>query len=166
VAAWQPLSLHVRQRQRWLAVAKAEAEAAERASEDHIAEAFRIVVATLELDCLPAPVRHGRDVLKGRQAAHDRAIELVGSGLSVRTIAGVVGQPYGTVYAWLRKAGLAPTREQWRESVRGAGWQCLNRRATPVPPAVPPSSPRRPVRHRLDSPSGAGFTHETGQAGR
>ena len=36
------------------------------AGEPHVAEAFRIVLVTIEADVLPEPPVHGRETLKGR----------------------------------------------------------------------------------------------------
>ena len=115
---WTRTDPHVIQRQRWLAVARAEADAADSAGEDYVAAAFRIVVATLEAGRLPDPVRHGRETLKGRAAVREHAVELGRRGLSSRAVALAVGQPYVTVYQWLRKASVVQTRAVWRESVR------------------------------------------------
>lgn len=115
---WQGSDPHARQRARWRDLARTEAEAADSAGELHVAEAFRIVAATVELDRLPEPPANGRAVLKGRTEVRLRAVALAESGLSARSVARVVGEPYGTVYAWCRAAGVHQTREQWRRSFR------------------------------------------------
>jgi hypothetical protein len=48
------------------------------ADEPHVAEAFRIVLATIEADVLPALPVHGRQTLKGRAEIRERAVELPG----------------------------------------------------------------------------------------
>jgi hypothetical protein len=107
---WEARDPRSRQRGRWLALAGDECEAAADAGEDHVAEAFRIVVVTIEADGLPEPPWHGRVVLKGRAAAHDEVLRLAATGVSSRSVARLVGQPYSTVYGWLRRAGLVQTR--------------------------------------------------------
>jgi hypothetical protein len=115
-APWSGSDPRSRQRDRWRVLARAEAEAASRVGESHIAAAFAIVLATVELDHLPEPPTNGRETLKGRAEVRARAVTLAETGLSARSVARVVGQPYGTVYAWLRRAGVAQTRDQWRRS--------------------------------------------------
>lgn len=115
--ALEPAPVLDRDRQRWLLVARSEATRAEWAGELHIAAAFTLVVATIEADRALDPPRHGRDVLKGRQAAHDRAIQLARAGLTSRAVARAVDEPYGTVYGWLRRDGVVQTRAQWRTAV-------------------------------------------------
>jgi hypothetical protein len=115
---WQRVDPLARQRARWLALARDEAEAASRSGEHHIAGAFRIVVATIEADRAIAPPVNGRDVLKGRAEARERAIALASEGLSSRAVAAAVDQPYGTVYAWLRDAGVVTPRAVWLGRVR------------------------------------------------
>jgi hypothetical protein len=115
---WQRVDPQARQRARWLALARDEAEAASRSGEDHIAGAFRIVVATIEADRAIAPPVNGRDVLKGRAEVRERAIALAAEGLSSRAVAAAVGVPYVTCYSWLREAGVVEPRSVWRQRVR------------------------------------------------
>ena len=60
------------------------------ADEPHIAEAFRIVLATIDADVLPAPPVHGRQTLKGRAEIRERAVELARTGLGVKSVARAV----------------------------------------------------------------------------
>ena len=78
VAPWAGSDPRARQRNRWRLLARAELEAAEVADEPHVAEAFRIVLATIEADVLPALPVHGRQTLKGRAEIRERAVELPG----------------------------------------------------------------------------------------
>jgi hypothetical protein len=101
------------QRRRWLALARAEAEAAITADEDHIASAFRIVVATIEADRLPDPPYHGRDVLKGRREIRDRALRLAELKIPYRDIALATIQ-HAASSCSRRGTGAPPRPGDWR----------------------------------------------------
>ncbi len=58
---------------------------------------------------------------QGRAEIRERAIRLAEAGLSAKSVARAVDQPCITVYTWLRRAGLARTREEWRESLADRG---------------------------------------------
>ena len=115
---WQHVSPESLRRERWRSIARAELQAAADASEWHVVEAFRIVVAVLEADRLTEPVCNGRETLMGRQELRERAIAIGRTGLDSRSVARAVGVPYTTAYTWLRRAGVAQTRDEWREACR------------------------------------------------
>jgi hypothetical protein len=108
---WTPAALRLR---RWRRIAALEVEAAEMAGEEHIAQAFRLVVLAIDLDAAPEPIQNGYgENFMGRRAIRERARQLGRMGASSREVARLLGIPAVTAYTWLKKDGLAKPRQQW-----------------------------------------------------
>lgn len=101
---WVPVDLRAVQRRRWAALARECAEDAYHADETQVEKAFRIVLATIEGDAVPAEAEDGP--APAVVGARQRAVDLVASGLTITAAAEATGRSYSAVWRACLTAGI------------------------------------------------------------